>query len=295
MRIIFISGSEYSLTRTASLLGVPGHWSPDCKAAREDLQHLYLARRLIELRRRPGLNLYRKLKPRVFPVNTHNELRSTIQNGIDRKKFLLSLFDIFPYEGDNASIEALMNDGLLNATGLRYHDAIIHFGVNPKASGGQRLWAIKQATTGFAKSLGVLTAAIHKEFPNIAGAYDMSDADTERNAANGLAHTATKESIGTLFINRSRCMPDSHDWKKLPKGEEPATTGSSGRSLRFLSEGGSECLWKHATAWGETAKKFLTKPELQKELMRRMADILAEKCGPFVLWNGLAAEYLVAA
>jgi hypothetical protein len=63
----------------------------------------------------------------------------------------------------------------------------------------------------------------------------------------------------------------------------------------FVKEGDADCLWKHATAWGETVKKFYLKPADQKELTRRMADALAEQCGPFVLWYGLAAEYLVAA
>jgi hypothetical protein len=150
--------------------------------------------------------LYRKLKTRIFPVNAHNELRSAIQNGVNREKFLLPLFDIFLYEKDKASIEALMNDGLIKATDVRYHDAIIHFGTNAGASEDQQLWAMDQITKGFKKSLDVLVAAIHKEFPNIAGAYDMSEADTRRNAAAGLAHTATKESIGSLFINRARCL-----------------------------------------------------------------------------------------
>lgn len=249
------------------------------------------------MRRLPSLILYRKLKTRIFPIKAHNELRSAIHNGMNREKFLLPLFDIFLYENDHASIEALVNDGLMKATDIRYHDGLIHFAsmANDKVRRDQGLWAVKQIVKGYAESLDVLTAAIHKEFPNVAGAYDMSEVESDRNKATGPDSAVTKESIGTLFINRSRCMPDGHDWKKLPEGEEPAAANSLGKCARFVRKGGAEGLWRHTTAWGETVRKLQAKPEVHRGCTKRMAHILAEKCGPFVLWYGLAAEYLVAA
>jgi hypothetical protein len=112
-----------------------------------------------------------------------------------------------------------MNDGLTNAA----DDTTMQF-PGTEVPIEQHLRATDQVTAGFANRL---VATVHKEFLNVAGAYDIS----ERHA--GLVCTPTKEAIGSLFIDRARCMPDNHDWKRPPEGGEPAMTGSIGKCARF--------------------------------------------------------------
>jgi hypothetical protein len=255
-----------------------------------DLDHLYLAQRLNDLRKRPTLISYRKLKTKIFPAHMHGELVSAIQNGLDKQKFVLPIIDIFLYERDNASIEALMRDGFIKATDVRYHDAIVYFGTGTTVRKEQQVWAMDQIVEGFGKSLDILAAAVHAEFPNLAGAYDMSAVDTRRLISQGLGSSYPREKWGTLLINRSRCMPEDHDWKVLAPGEEPAASDNVKRPGRFSK--GPDSLWRHSTAWSETAKKFDRRRADHKALLARMADSLADRFGPFILWHGFAAGLL---
>jgi hypothetical protein len=85
-------------------------------------------------------------------------------------------------------------------------------------------------------------------------------------------------------------MPEDHDWKVLAPGEEPAAPDNFMKPARFSK--GPNSLWRHSTAWSETAKLFGKRPADHKNLINRMADALAERFGPFILWHGFAAGLL---